>query len=219
LIGRRAAASPAGENEFFHGALDEIRVWNHARSGAVIARDRVKSLTGHEDGLLRYYRCDRLEGELHADDSPLAVHASPNGGVAMVESDAPTGQPPRYMVLAENNDPSLAGLPIRLHIIRVDDGPFAGDLKVLYPGNIFDQRLTMRHSSEFGGDPDQVEFEWYYKPDDAGIDPTDLPRVNPDGTISDLRGWIPYTSITPASGQGVNDITIGEGGESGLLTL
>lgn len=216
LLGRRFAS---GENDSFHGTLDEIRVWDHARGGGAIARDRIKSLTGHEDGLVRYYRCDRLVTGRYADDSPHGVHAQASGSVNVVSSDAPTAQPPRYMVLAENDDPSLGGLPIQLHIIRIDDGPFQGDLKVIYPGNVFDQRLTLRHSSDFGGEPGQVQFEWYYKPDVAGFDPSDLPVIDAAGSISDLRGWLLYTNIDPLDGQGVNDVTIGQGSESGLLTL
>ncbi|MBX3743739.1 MAG: tandem-95 repeat protein [Verrucomicrobiae bacterium] len=208
----RAATSPG--SEAFHGALDEIRLWNHARTPFAIARDRSKALTGHEDGLIRYYRADDA-----SDSSPSQVDASLVGGVSFVASTAPTGIPPRYLVLAENNSPDLAGLPIQLHIIRVDDGPFQGDLKVLYPGNVFDQRLTLRHSSEFGGDPDPIRFQWFYKPDDAGFNPTELPQVNAAGEITDARGWILFTSFDPPSGQGVNDVTIGTPAQSGLLAL
>ncbi|MCC6233640.1 MAG: DUF3466 family protein [Verrucomicrobiales bacterium] len=219
LFGRRAAASPVGENEFFQGTLDEIRVWDVARSATAIARDRVKSLTGHEGGLVRYYRADRTEGGKHVDDSPSHVGGQPLGGLVSTPSDAPAAIPPRYIVLAENDSSALPGLGVQLHIIRVDDGPFEGDLKLIYPGNVFDQRLTLRHSSEFGGDPNSVQFEWFYKPDAAGFDPTALPIVAADGTITDARGWLRYSAFSPVSGQGVNDITLGEGGESGLLTL
>jgi probable HAF family extracellular repeat protein len=211
LIGRRAGA---GGSEAFHGELDEVRLWNHARSAFVLARDSVKALTGHEDGLIRYYRAND-----YTDSSPSHVDATAVGGAVLVDSTAPTGIPPRYVVLAENNSASLAGFVIKLHIIRVEDGPFQGDLKVLYPGNVFDQRLTMRHSSDFGGDPDPLEFEWYYKPDNAGTDPTDLPRVNAAGAITDTRGWIAFTAFEPASGHGVNDVTIGTPAQSGLLSL
>lgn len=211
LLGRRAGA---GGFESFHGELDEIRLWNHVRSALVLARDRSKSLTGHEDGLVRYYRANDL-----TDSSPSLTDAVPFGAVGLVDSTAPTGIPPRYVVLAENNSSDLAGLPIRLHIIQVDDGPFQGDLKVVYPGNVFDQRLTMRHSSDFGGDPNPLQFEWYYKPDDAGFDPTDLPIINAAGEVTDPRGWLFFTAFTPATGQGVNDVTIGTAGQSGLLTL
>ncbi len=211
LLGRRAGA---GGIESFHGELDEIRLWNHVRSALALARDRFKALTGHESGLVRYYRANDL-----TDSSPSLTDAVPFGAVDFVDSTAPTAIPPRYLVLAENNSPDLAGLPIRLHIIQVDDGPFQGDLKVIYPGNVFDQRLTLRHSSEFGGDPNPLQFEWYYKPDDAGFDPTDLPIVNAAGEVTDPRGWLFFTAFTPPTGQGVNDVTIGTAGQSGLLTL
>lgn len=220
-FGSGALVIGSGPENFqpYLGQLDEVRLWSVARSQNSILRDRKKALTGYEGGLLRYYRCDEITGGRVADGSPAQAHGSLQGGLSLVASTAPAGIPPRYLTIAENNSPDLAGLPIRLHIIQVDDGPFQGDLKIVYPGNVFDQRLTMRHSSDFGGDPDPLQFEWYYKPDDAGFDPTDLPLVGANGAISEIKGWIPYSNVTPASGFGVNDVTIGEGGESGLLTL
>ncbi|MCC7373458.1 MAG: tandem-95 repeat protein [Verrucomicrobiales bacterium] len=215
-IGRRVAGAA---DEYFHGRLDEIRVWDHARSGQAIARDRTKALTSFEDGLVRYFRCDSASGTSLVDSGPDAVGAKIVGSATLVASDAPTGKPPRYLVLAENDDASLAGSQIKLHIIQVEDGPAQGYLKAILPGNVFDQRLTMRHNSDFGGNPDAIEFDWYTKSDEADFNPVDLPTVNADGTIGDLRGWIRYSNYTPSSGRGVNDVTLGNGGESGLLTL
>lgn len=224
-----ATFTASATNNPWSGDLDEIRVWNVALSDFQIARDRTKWLTGGEPGLIRYHRCDETGGSALTDHSGGGENGALLGTTAFVTSTAPTGVRPRYLTLAENNDPALPGLPVALHVIRVDDGPFAGDLKVLPSANVFDQRLTLRHSSEFGGDPDPVEFEWYYKPDSAGFDATDLPTVNIDGGIADPRGWIPFTGgnrdlrvhppeLTSVK-QGVNEITFGDGGESGLLVM
>lgn len=121
-----------------------------------------------------------------------------------------------YLVLAENNDPALGAAPVTLHVIRVEGGPFRGDLKVLFPDNVFDERLTLRHSSDFGGDPDRLLFEWWYHPDDADFDPVALPVVNPaTGEITDARGWRVFRP--PTAGQ--NGITLGDGSETSLFTL
>lgn len=211
-------SAPGGVNRFV-GRVDEVRFWNIPRSQGLLQRDRSKRLFDDVDGLVRYYRCDQASGRVLEDDTGGDQDGRLIGASSFVESTAPTGIRPRYMTLVENNDADLGGLKINLHIIRVEDGPFTGDLKVLSPENVFDQRLTLRHSSDFGADPDQVVFEWYMKPDVAGFDPTDLPRVGADGSISDPRGWVRYTAYTPVNGRGVNDITIGDGDLSGLLVM
>jgi subtilisin-like proprotein convertase family protein len=121
-----------------------------------------------------------------------------------------------YIVLAENNDPALGALPVTLQVIRVEGGPFRGDLKILFPDNVFDEQLTLRHSSDFGGDPDRLQFEWWYHTDDADFDPVALPVVNPaNGQVTDSRGWRLYKPATA----GQNSITLGDGAETSLFTL
>jgi len=123
-----------------------------------------------------------------------------------------------YVTVVENNDPGLAGLPVTLHVIRIADGPYRGDIKVLYPDNVFDEKLTLRHSGDFGGEPQRFEFEWYYMPDDPALDHTILPNTNSAGVVTTLNDWTPYPGI-PVGTNGYNDITIGDGAVGGLLTL
>ena len=214
-----------GTNQYFGGALDEIRVWKTACTGAEIRAQMNKRQLGSgvESKLEVLYRCDETSGPIESDALPAvgAYEGALSGGVSLVASAAPTGIPPRYITVAENNDPTLGGLPVALHVIRVDDGPFLGDLKVMPGDNVFDERLTLRHSSDFGGDPGPVTFQWYYKPIGADFDPTDLPVVaDPTAEFpSDMRNWIVYTGYRPPTGAGVNYVTIGEGGESGLITI
>ncbi len=126
------------------------------------------------------------------------------------------GIPPRFVTLMQNNDPGLAGLPVTLSVIAIGAGPFGGDMKVLPPANVFDERLTLRLSSDFGGQPERFDFEWWYKPDTADFKKSLLPTLNADGTVANANGWIKYT---PGSGMGKNMITLGENGESGLLVM
>jgi hypothetical protein len=48
----------------FQGAFDEVRIWNRARTPAEIRAYATRSLTGHEPGLLTYYRFDEPAGEV-----------------------------------------------------------------------------------------------------------------------------------------------------------
>ena len=47
--------------DFFKGGLDEVRIWNYARSQAEIQADFGKPLKGNETGLVAYWRCDTIE--------------------------------------------------------------------------------------------------------------------------------------------------------------
>src|SRR5206468_1790229 len=93
---------------------------------------------------------------------------------------------------------------------------FKGELKVIFPDNVFDERLTIRHSSDFGGDPSGLEFEWYYHPDQGTGVRTNLPVVGLNGVITDLRGW---TQFPVANLKGATTITLGEGSAPRALSL
>lgn len=109
-----------------------------------------------------------------------------------------------YLTLAENNEASLGAAPIALHILRVVNPPVTGELKVILSDNVLDEKITLRHSNDFAGDPDALNFEWWYQPATTSTSPP--PPVNPAA-----EGW-----ISLASGLGVNDVVI-EG--AGLRTL
>ena len=208
----------AGVRDFFKGDIDEIRLWTAARSGYQINLNKNKRLKGVESDLFISYRFDEV-GTSVADSSRHGLDSTLYGGASRVASTAPCGIPPRYVTVAFNNDPKLPGLPVGLNIIRIDDGPYLGDLKALPGDNVFDQRMTFRHSSEFGGNPDGIQFQWYYKFDTANFDPTSLPLAQAGSSEVNLNGWIQYSGFQPPTGQGVNDVTIGEGGEAGLLIM
>lgn len=103
-----------------------------------------------------------------------------------------------WVVVAENNDESLGAAPVALHLLRVGNGPYRGELKVIKSDNVFDEKLTLRHTGDFGGEPEQVYFTWYYKPDENGIPPR-FPDVDPP------TGW---TAMEDGEGWGKLDITI-----------
>ena len=59
VIGTNAADSTMA---LFDGAIDEVRVWNVARSEAEIRETMCKKLTGSETGLVGYWRFDNVSG-------------------------------------------------------------------------------------------------------------------------------------------------------------
>ncbi|MCW5558971.1 MAG: hypothetical protein KIT22_14215, partial [Verrucomicrobiae bacterium] len=163
-----------------------------------------------------YWRLQEASGSVATDSSPRRLNGTvyQDGQVATtpawVRGHTPAGLLPRYQVLAENNDPSLGGQPVTLHVIQVEGGPYTGSLVTILPDNVLDQRVTLRHNADFAGDPQDLEFEWYYHPAIGGAVP-DLP--DPSNPLT--AGWIPF----PVSGAGYNDITIGDANLSSLITL
>ncbi len=122
-----------------------------------------------------------------------------------------------FMTIAFNNNPSLTPLPVSLNIIRVDclQSPpppvlpvdadiyasYQGQLQIIAPENIFDEQIVLRHSGDFGANPDILEFEWFFHADEDGTPPMPLP--DPDS--GQLNGWIKFPVSEPL---GANEITI-----------
>ncbi|MEM7479611.1 MAG: hypothetical protein AAF481_00435 [Acidobacteriota bacterium] len=117
-----------------------------------------------------------------------------------------------YLTLAFNEEASLSPLPVDLQVIRVDclevattpptQSTYQGELDVIFPDNVFDEQLTLRHSGDFMGRSSDYRFEWFFHPDEDGTPPEPLP--DPDG--GQLNGWLQYQ---PDGGDiGANSITI-----------
>lgn len=66
-----------GGNHWFKGVLDELRLWDHARSAQHIAADKDHRLQGHEPGLLGYWSFAERRVQ---DVSPQAGHGAIGGG-------------------------------------------------------------------------------------------------------------------------------------------
>ena len=105
-----------------------------------------------------------------------------------------------WVTVVENDDDSLGAAPVALHVFRVEGEPYRGEIKVINSDNLFDEKLTLRHSGDFGGEPDKFVFAWYYQPDTSGFAPQLPPNVAPGVS---LPGWTFF-----ASGPGLQEITI-----------
>jgi uncharacterized protein (TIGR03437 family) len=87
-----------GPQQYFPGELDELRLWNVARSGSQITANMVRPLMGSEPGLIGYWNFDEGSGQQVADLSPSGVtgllgrnNTAENSDPAWVESTAPLG--------------------------------------------------------------------------------------------------------------------------------
>lgn len=61
-MGRRVDPTGSLGNYDYNGALDEVRIWNIARTETQIREDMCKTLIGNETGLVAYYNFDNQTG-------------------------------------------------------------------------------------------------------------------------------------------------------------
>jgi hypothetical protein len=110
---------------------------------------------------------------------------------------------PGYVTLAFNNNDELT-TPVSLEIIEVIEDLHAGEVAVIEPDCVFDERLLLKHKGDFAGMPDDYVFQWKYWPDEDGT-----PPINPDD-------FLLYGPEFTNGARGVNALLI-EG--PGLFTL
>ncbi len=100
--------------------------------------------------------------EVHFSDSAVDSYAlSASGG----------GQ--GFVVLAVGDGKTFTpkGEPVSLHVVRITPPLYRGQLKVIASANPLDEKLTLQHSGDFAGHPQEYDFEWRYAPPVDGIPP------------------------------------------------
>jgi RHS repeat-associated protein len=75
----------------YSGLIDEVKIWNHARTEAEIQAAKELSLSGTQTGLLGYWQFDEGVGTTVADLSGNGIDGVLQNGVAWVEQGAPLG--------------------------------------------------------------------------------------------------------------------------------
>lgn len=93
-----------------------------------------------------------------------------------------------YVTLAMHaNEDTCRPDPISLIVLKVVDELYDGEIKVIEPDDVFDESVTMRHNSDFSGEPESRFFQWMYSyPEDNGTCPT-------KPAVDDISGWFQYT--------------------------
>ena len=100
--------------------------------------------------------------------------------------------------------------PISMEILKVVPKLYTGEIKVIKPDNVFDEKITLRHNAHFNANTEGIEFEWRYKEPNEGL----APSYDKNGTNNT---WIKYEPDASQSEYGGTlDITI-EG--SGINSL
>ncbi|MEN9632667.1 MAG: hypothetical protein RL077_1071 [Verrucomicrobiota bacterium] len=78
-----------------------------------------------------------------------------------------------YVVMAVGNGRAFTPIdePVSLYVFKVVPPLYRGELKVVMSSNPLDEKLTLRHSADFAGQPEGYDFEWMYAPPVNGAAP------------------------------------------------
>jgi len=83
-----------------------------------------------------------------------------------------------YLTLFENNHPDATGA-VAIHIIEIVPERFRGAIKVIEPANVFDEKINLSHTGDFGGNTAGTYYQWWIR-DVASLDAAGLPVDNGD---------------------------------------
>jgi hypothetical protein len=102
-----------------------------------------------------------------------------------------TGGGTGYVTLVFGNGKAVTdpGDPVQMQIIKVVPDLYPGDLKVLLSSNPLDEKVTVRHSGDYGGQPENFEFRYRYAFNDSSGQAPARPLDNSD-TVPDFPAWI-----------------------------
>ena len=102
-----------------------------------------------------------------------------------------TGGGTGYVTLVFGNGKAFTdpGDPVQMQIIKVVPDLYPGDLKVLLSSNPLDEKVTVRHSGDYGGQPENFEFRYRYAFNDSSGQAPARPLNNSD-TVPDFPAWI-----------------------------
>jgi hypothetical protein len=126
----------------------------------------------------------------------------PNGAFMDPLSDYPEIS---WVTVAENNDSSMGGSPVTLHIIKVmRNERYRGAIKTVFSDNVFDENVVLRHTGDFGANVDGLAYEWWYRPDDGSL------AVPPPFTVdaNSAGDWKLFPDLSGKNGVGRNEVLL-----------
>ncbi|MDH4444897.1 MAG: hypothetical protein QE267_07190 [Akkermansiaceae bacterium] len=107
-----------------------------------------------------------------------------------------TGQGAGYVTMVFNNGRAFTdvGNPVTLQVFKIASELYPGELKVINSSNPLDEQVTLRHTADFGGHPDEYEYDWRYS-DGAPSAPATYssvmtPRVGDPATSTHLWTYV-----------------------------
>jgi hypothetical protein len=123
---------------------------------------------------------------------------------------APAGTGQGFVTLITGNAGAHAtpeGEPVSLHILRVGAPNSRGQLKVIESANPLDEKLTLRHSADFAGRPQEYDFQWRYAPPVEGQSPSLDPDADNPGSAWIAIGGTGLGNTWVVQGPGVQTLS------------
>ncbi len=134
-----------------------------------------------------------------------AVNAMPTNVFEIADGNTPAdsmalsagvGKGKGYVTFAVNNGTNVPpGLPISVYVVQILPPLYVGEIKEIKPSDPLDEQLTMRHTSDCAGHPENYQFEWRYAEPINGMPPD-----------TNYATWLFFDSQP-----GLNKITFGAG--------
>lgn len=94
-------------------------------------------------------------------ENEMAIITDPDTAVDSYALTA-TGQGVGFVTMVFGNGRAFTpqGDPVQVQVFRVASQLYVGDLKVVSSSNPLDEQVTLRHSADFAGKPEDYDFEW-----------------------------------------------------------
>ena len=92
-----------------------------------------------------------------------------------------------YITLVENAHPTKPDLsPVTIYVVKLESRyRYRGHIKTLLSPNVFDEKAMLSHTGDFGGNVDELQFDWWYRPAASDVAEHPLP---PEGKWEKLTG-------------------------------
>jgi hypothetical protein len=127
-------------------------------------------------------------------ENDLAIIGNPDTAVDSYAITS-TGQGAGFVTMVFGNGRAFTpeGDPVQVKVFKVARQLYVGDLKVVRSSNPLDEQVSLRHSADFAGKPEDYEFEWRWATS-AAVAPATYqtvmtPRIgNPVNTAS--KNWV-----------------------------
>ena len=108
-------------------------------------------------------------------ENELSVISDPDTAVDSYAITA-TGQGTGFVTMVFGNggnpDQQPQGDPVQVQVFKIADELYVGDLKVVLSSNPLDEQVSLRHSGDFAGKPEDYEFEWRWATGEASAPAT-----------------------------------------------
>jgi hypothetical protein len=108
-------------------------------------------------------------------ENELSIISDPDTAVDSYAITA-TGQGTGYVTMVFGNggnpDQQPQGDPVQVQVFKIADELYVGDLKVVLSSNPLSEQVSLRHSGDFAGKPEDYEFEWRWATGEASAPDT-----------------------------------------------